>query len=514
MSRGALDTIGDARRGLAVTIRMRATLARHARCLGILAASTMALTAEAQGVRITGFSSLEYYELQPVAEDSVPVSQTIGSSTIRDSPAGPVSCGEAQSECYYFKSLDRQHTLPLIQDIEATGWGLGTGISAYVHVRARGSLGGVNDLYPRENDHFDALAAYLELARSAFVARAGRQWLTSQLGLNNFDGASVDYRAGDRFSFLGYGGWSLIQGLSEPPTSSALAAADLLPPDSRGVLLGVVARYRSASGNAFSAEYQREIRTDRAGLYSERVALDGSGRLGATRLDGELQADLATGALNELSLRASHSLPFTLSGTIEGRHYTPFFPLWTIWGVFSPVGYNEARGEVRWSSIAHGLSLSADGSYRMYEDTHTGLTFLPLRDDGWHVGSTASWRPRATWLVTGAYGRDIGFGASQSSGSAALHWTPSDRGFVGVTGTAFQNIYEFSVGSGTVTGIIFDAGLRLTPDLRIAGDGAIYQHVGRDMPRVVNWSQRRASLRLEWTLGSEPGFRSGHGLAR
>ena len=457
---------------------------------------------------MTGFSSLEYYELVPIAEDSVPVLQTIGDGTIRDSPAGPVSCPGTSGSCYYFKSLSRAHTLPTIQDVEATGWGLGTGISAYVHVRARGSLGGVSDLYPRENDHFDALAAYVELDRGRFVARAGRQWLTSQLGLNNFDGGSVDLRVGDGFSVLAFGGWSLIEGLSEPPTSAALAAADLLPPDSRGLLLGTTARYRSGSGIALSAEYQREIRTDRAGLYSERIAFDASALLGAMRLDGDVQADLATGALNELSLRATHRLPWALTGTVEARHYTPFFPLWTIWGVFSPVGYNEARGEVRWSSSERTVSLSADASYRRYQDTHTGLAFLPLRDDGWHVGTSASWRPRAAWLVSGSYGRDVGFGASQSNGSAGVHWTPSERGWAGVTGTAFQSIYEFSVGSGTVTGVIADAGYRLTSDLRLAGDLAAYQHIGKDMPRVVNWSQRRASLRLEWSLGTDPGMRT------
>jgi len=509
-----MDALRGPRGLIAVTVLRRSPLTRSAGALSIAVTLTASFAAQAQGIRITGFSSVQYYELQPVAEDSIPIAQTIGSSTVRDSPVGSVSCTATQGECYYFKSLDRAHTLPVIQDIEATGWGFGTGLSAYVHVRARGSLGGVDDLYPRENDHFDALAAYLELDRDAFVARAGRQWLTSQLGLNNFDGASIDYRLGQRFSVLGYGGWSLIEGLSEPPTSAALAAADLLPPDSRGVLVGVLARFRSASGNALSAEYQREIRTDRAGLYSERVALDGSARLGATRVDAQLQADLATGALNELSARAAHALPFSLTGTIEARHYTPFFPLWTIWGVFSPVGYNEARGELRWNSSDQLFSLSGDGSYRRYEDTHAGLAFLPLRDDGWHVGGSASWRPRASWLVSGSYGRDIGFGASQSDGSAGVHWSPGERGSLGVTGTAFQNIYEFSVGSGTVTGLIVDGGLRLTPDVRLAGDVAVYQHVGKDEPRVVNWSQRRASVRLEWTLGRDPGVRMARTSAR
>ena len=79
-------------------------------------------------------------------------------------------------------------------------------------------------------------------------------------------------------------------------------------------------------------------------------------------------------------------------------------------------------------------------------------------------------------------------------------------------GTAFQSIYEFRVGSGTVTGVIVDGGVRLSPDLRLIGDAAVYQHIGRDTPSIVDWSQRRASLRLEWTVGRDPGMVA-HGAA-
>jgi hypothetical protein len=474
--------------------------------MAFMASSIAWCVAPAQGARVTGSSSVRYFELLPLAQDSVPVTRTIGSGSVRDSPVGPVSCPATGDVCYYYKSLARTHTVPVNQDLEVTAWGLGTGVSAYVHVRARTSAGGVRDLYPRENDHFDALAAYVELDRGIVLARAGRQWLTSRLGLANFDGASVALHPRPRFTIQAYGGWSLIQGLSEPQTSAAFAAADLLPPDERGVLLGLMARFRTGSRASVAADYQRDIRTDRAGLFSERAAVDGTLRVGSALIDAALQADLATGAFNDISLRASRRLPFRVDAAVEGRHYTPFFPLWTIWGAFAPVGYNEARGDARWSTLGGVLSLAADGSYRRYQSTHTGLAFLPLRDDGWHVGSTATWQPARTWAASGAYGRDIGFGASRSDGSAGLHWTPNDRGFVGVIGTAFQTIYEFRVGSGRVAGVIIDGGVRLKPDLRLIGDAAIYQHVGRDTPSVVNWSQRRGSLRLEWTLGRDPGM--------
>jgi hypothetical protein len=34
------------------------------------------------------------------------------------------------------------------------------------------------------------------------------------------------------------------------------------------------------------------------------------------------------------------------SATIGARHYRPFFDLWTVWGVFSPVPYNGVSGSV------------------------------------------------------------------------------------------------------------------------------------------------------------------------
>ena len=82
----------------------------------------------------------------------------------------------------------------------------------------------------------------------------------------------------------------------------------------------------------------------------------------------------------------------------------------------------------RWHSLDESVSLSAAGSYRRYQDTHTGLAFLPLRDDGWHVEGSGGVATTPAWTASGTYGRDIGFGASRSDGSAGLHWTPNERG--------------------------------------------------------------------------------------
>ena len=125
---------------------------------------------------------------------------------MRQSPVGIVGCPEGHTHCYFYRSAERTHTVPLTQDVEVTGWGFGQGVSVYAHVRARAHLVGETELWTRENDHFTTLAAYAEVDRDRWTARAGRQWLTSQLGVNNFDGASLALRPRQDLTIEGYAG--------------------------------------------------------------------------------------------------------------------------------------------------------------------------------------------------------------------------------------------------------------------------------------------------------------------
>jgi hypothetical protein len=479
-------------------------LAAHAL---LIFAVMLARDASAQGVRITGSTLATYVELRPVVEDSIADSLATGLGSVRQSAVGLVSCPEGQKSCYFYRSLERTHTVPLAQDIELTGWGLGEGVSVYAHVRARANAGGVEELWTREDDRFTALAAYVELERERWSARAGRQWLTSQLGVANFDGASATFEPRRRLVLEGYVGASLIQGLSEPLTSSALAAADVLPPDVGGFLVGAKTRWRPMPTFAVSAEYRRELRRDRAGLYSERVALDGVLLAGQTSLTADLQTDLATRAVNEARLRASRSLRGGIDAGIEAVHSSPFFPLWTIWGVFSPVGYDELRADGRWHSTDDALSFALSGGYRRYGDTHTGVGFLPLRDDGWTAIASGRWQLRQGVEINGSYRRDIGFGASKSDGNAGVRWQREDGAWLGATGSVLQNIFEFRVASGYVAGAALDAALPLTPEIRLAGQIGLYRQIAARTPATtVNWSQRRAYLRLDWAIGGDPGI--------
>jgi hypothetical protein len=460
----------------------------------------------AQGVRWTATSVANYVDLRPVAPDSIPDSLTTGTSLVRESGLGLVSCPAGHTQCYFYRSLDRTHTIPFTQDLTGTAWGFGQGVSAYVHLRAATNLGGESQLWTGEEEHLNALAAYLEIDRDRWFARAGRQWITSQLGLNNFDGASLGLRPWRGVIVEGYGGRALVQGLSQPYTSGELSAADNLSPDDGGLVFGVTAAWRPSPANAVNAEYQRVIRSDRAGFYSDRLSVDGVWAVRGTALALNTQFDLATTAVNEFIVRASRSLTSQAGGSVAYVHSTPFFPLWTIWGVFAPVGFNEARADGRWQSQDGHWWFTLGGGYRKYQDTHTGVGFLPLRDNGWTLLGTGTWRVRSAFEIDGSYRRDIGPGASKSDGGVTARWTRTDGAWIGVTGSATQNIFEYRLANGYLLGGTVSGELPLTTALRFAGQIGAYRQIASNTPSTtVNWTQRRGLIRLEWLVGGDPG---------
>lgn len=481
-----------------------------------LAAATLAsgvgvTPATAQGIRIAGTTWLQSIDLRPLRQDSVLASQVSGTGGARRTAAGQlVQCPEAAAYCYFATSGARETTNPLLQDLSIAAWGLGEGISAHAHLRARASVGGESALWPRLDDNFDALEAYVQVDRRLGRARLGRLWATSGLGAYNFDGGALMLRRGAH-SIEAFGGRALVQGLNEPYTSAEIGAVDDLPPEDDGYLVGVRLRVRPSDLSAVSAVYQRVIAADRSSLYSERVALDGMTRLLGIALDGSVTYDVAGGILNEARLRAARRLLLGFDGAVEGRRHRPFFELWTIWGAFAPVGFDEGRAELSWRPGKERLQLTAHGAYRTYADDASGLSYLPLRSDGWRAGVEATWLASEQLAASANYATDIGFGASRTDVSGGVRWTPTERLSLGATVTGFQSIYEFRVGTGRVVGGVINGAVRVTPDLRVAFDGGIYRHRLTDDAPGTDWSQRRASLRLEWAVGSEPGMSGGSG---
>ena len=481
----------------------------------LCAAALLARTLTGQGVVIAGASSAQYIELRPLVLDSVALSATDSAwGPYRSTSTGVLArCVPGQPYCTYFRSGPQAGLTAMMQDLDITAWGFGQGLSFRSELRGR-TAAGDGELWPQASQRFDAISVYIEAVRGFGRARVGRQWVTSPLGLYNFDGA--DYTS-PRFHGLSaevYGGSSLITGLNRPTDQDALAPVEDLPPTSRGILIGAAAQYRPSASGALKVQYQREIRADRTSLYSERIAATTEFGLGPTTWTGQLTHDLATGESNELSASVRAPVLRLFNAALTARHYLPFFDLWTIWGAFSPVGFNEFAGDLRWGASNGMLSLGASGAYRSYENAHTGLTTLPLRSDGWRLGASAMVHPVSAFTIDGRYHIDVGFGASGSDGDLALQWAPSDRYSLAVHGTAFQTIDEFQVGEGRVYGGGGEGAVQLIPAVRLVGDVFVYRHNAHDQPQMVDWNQTRASIRLEWSIGREPGWEGAIGKAR
>jgi hypothetical protein len=439
---------------------------RRAVFLGAAALLGVAGSAHAQAIKIDGVTTARYIELRPITTQ-----QTIG-------------------------------MIPLTQDLTVNAWGFGTGVRFFGEFRARASAGDNPEIWPQADDPFDVLAAYVEVDRSRFRARAGRQWKTSALGFYNFDGASLLVRASRSVTAELYGGWSLLAGESDNIAHSAIDAIEPYAPDLSRNLIGGEVKLRFAPRASVTALYQREITTDRSALHSERAAVDGTLRAGRLNIDGGVEGDVANEVINEARLRIGLPLSSHFTTTLEARKYRPYFELWTIWGAFNPIGFSEVLGTAQWQ--AGNAMLRAGGGLRRYGDDNGGVEFDRLRDDGWRVLADASWLPVPLVTLNGSYRADIGFGASRSQGDVGARINLNQSSYIGASLLAFQMINELQIRDGTVYGLGTDARFGLPRHTHVGWSFAIYRHDNAQPATETDWSQLRGAMFVEWTLGSNP----------
>jgi hypothetical protein len=488
--------------------------------LASLASLTVALVAgpapaAAQAVRIAGSTSIRYVEVRPLERDSLLAGEVAGEGLLRQMADGRVlRCIPGEAFCRDVRPGAAVSALPVIQDLEVSAWGFGEGVRGFAQLRGRSVWSGSSDLWPQSGDAFDLLAAYAELERARFRLRAGRQWQVSGLGFYNFDGVAAAVRPAPAAWLEAYAGRSLMRGLNEPRTGGALAAIETLAPPEPGVLAGVQARYRPGARLALGATYQVDFRADGRGVYSELATADGSLRLGGGAVEGSVEADLAAGGINEARLRA-RSAP--LAATVlhaEVRRYRPYFELWTIWGAFSPVGFDEARGGAAWSGDRGRLLVRGEASYRSYGDAAAAdaAAAADFRTAGWGAGTTVSWAPRLGWRLEGAWRVETGFGAARREAHAGVVRRLGTAGTLAVHALAFQRAYEFRLEEGTVLGAGAEASLRLSDRARATGGFSAYHHPGA-RAAAVDWNQRRGHLRVQWLVGPEPGHGGAAGAA-
>jgi hypothetical protein len=416
-------------------------------------------------------------------------------------PVAPLAGGCVEAEPCYLP-LGEQVSMIGTQDVSLTAWGFGVeGLSATTYLRGRTGFGS-DFVWPRSEDHFDALLAYVQWIRNGWTVRLGRQEVRSGLGFSSFDGGSAGVRLGS-FELEGYGGRSLARGLRDPAYQALEGIEDFLP-DKNVYLFGGAAhaRFRMASA---TLRYQRELLADRSGLAAERASFDGTATLPRVRLTGGIDWDFGRQTFGKGHLTAS--APFGGGRwmlALSGQRYMPYFSLSTIWGFFEPVAYHEVMGRLSWSALSS-LGLWVSGGWRKYGDTETTVILEPLEDTGWRADAGAAWSVASAWTVDGNYRLEWGPGGFLSSGDGALRWSPSDRYSVALTGTTFQQIEEYRLGDGRAygAGLTFDAGL--TRRISLSGGGSLIRHTVEGDGVESPWNQARGWSTLRITLGRDAG---------
>lgn len=469
--------------------------------LAVLLALPPALSA--QDFRGWVGTTVQAVELRPLGLDTVPRSELEQDASGRFTYQGRRVTCPLEDLCTTYAPAAEDVTFAATQDVGLTAWGFGVqGLSFTTLLRGRARAGG-DLVWPRSDDEFDALVAYVQLRRGPIRIRLGRQEIRSGLGFPAFDGASVAASRGS-FELELYGGRSLARGFREP-TNQVISALEDFVIDESARLFGASARVRLLS-TALTARYQREILSDRSSLLSERASFDFVSILPTARITGSLDYDFGFQRVGKSHLTvAVPAAEGKLLVEASGRRYVPYFDLSTIWGFFEPVAYSELELRTGWSPTRT-LGVWVSGGYRTYEDAGATVILEPLTDDGWRAGAGVhyQWSPR--WSLDGRYDLEWGPGGFLNSGDVTARFAPSERLSVGLSASTFQQIEEFLVGEGRAFGAGASFDLAVTDRISLAGGASILRHRDGGTARRSPWNQSRGWTSLRIGIGGDPGL--------
>ncbi|MGD8495634.1 MAG: hypothetical protein PVF05_05545 [Gemmatimonadales bacterium] len=455
----------------------------------------------AQGYRAEVSVGANYLEARPILRDSLPEGDVPGDGLRRRLVDGTVvTCAEADY-CRWYSAGAVTSVGVMTQEVAVTGWSGVQGLSA--HVRLRGRYG-TDDFWPQSAEDFELVSGYVDYDRGPFRVRLGRLFRRDGLGYYNFDGGSFLWRKWAPLWIEAYGGWGLARGLNFPRSGDLMSRADPLAPDDRGFIFGAAAGVRAGGLGAARISYQREIRTDRLALYGERVALDARAFVGPVIVEGSTEYDLSYRDFNEARLRLAAPLISRLSMTVEARHHAPFFELWTIWGAFNPVGFDELALSASWAEPSLGLDFSAGGAHRVYGETDAGPADSGIRDDGWRTFASVDWR-RGAWFASAGYRGERGFGAAHLGADIRLGRYFDEGTFLSARGSTSQTFGEFRLNEQRISSVGVDGAVRIEGALSLNAGVAIYRVRAEERPSDGDWTQTRAYGALSYQFGTDTG---------
>lgn len=472
---------------------------RRSLWVGTLLLVFFAAPSAGQGIRGEVRVSTGVLEARPLVRDSMPDAEVPGSGLRRRLDDGTVVTCIQGDFCRWFRADQVEDIVVTTQEFLATGWTGVQGLSTKVHLRGRY---GSDDFWPQSTQEFEAVSAFADFDRSEYRIRAGRLFRTDGLGYYNFDGASFLWRGWSPLWVEVYGGWGLPRGLNVPRSGDLVSRADPLATDDRGLVFGAEAGGRIGRIASGRVSYQREIRTDRLGLFSERLAFDARAFFDRAVFEVSGEYDWTFEQFNEVRLRLSTPIASRLEVVAEARRHKPFFELWTIWGAFSPVGFDEGRLTLAWSESNLGLGLQVGGAYRDYDEADAGPANSQIRDDGWRAFANVDLR-RGEWFASGGYRAEAGFGAARFGGDFRAGRFFGDDTYISLRGSRTQTFGEFRLNEQLVSGIGVDGAIRLGEFSLNAG--AALNRIESEERTDGDWTQTRFYSSLSYRFGLEPG---------
>lgn len=484
---------------------MRRTFVLGAVVVGGLLTLTAPLHAQGYQVRLdTWWMSYAYrgYQLDSVLSSDV----TQGANGGLEYNGFAVSCGAGAAYCTYFPPKDAQRGNPFVSTLDAALWGLGIpGLSFRVKGRVSTDLSSVRT-WPGTKPTAELLEGYGEYKNRWLTVIGGRFHEQSRLGWTGVDGAKVGVYLFDRkLELLGYGGWGLVQGAPLPVTSQYINPLDQYQPLDRGYVLGGGLGWQLGTFRG-TWVYQREPDgSPQHYLFSERTALDASWQpVREIGIHGGAQYNIAVGEWGTADVTINYRSSNRFMGTSVGwRRYRPYFPLWTIWEAFSPVGYDAG-----WASLylypARGLELRGRGEVFGYEDTKTLTPNASVADGGWRWTIGAGYNGVRGWRFDGNYYVNKSVGASSLGWDVRATWLPMPKLYVTADGGYLNRPLEYRYNDART----WNAGLRLdwrmNNGIRAMVEGRYYNEDRRrpDAAAIDNWEQIRVNAGLTLYFGS------------
>jgi hypothetical protein len=465
-----------------------------------------AVPTHGQGYRVridTRYQSVAYRGVQ--LDSILAADAVVGAEGGWETPDGFAAyCPTGDLYCTYYSAGGRRRGNPFVASVDGRIWGLGvTGLSVVGKARLGWDISNPDE-WSGVDPALQLVEGYAEYDRRSLTVQLGRTHVLTRLGYWGFDGGLADVRLlGDKLLVQGYGGWGLARGVALPVTSSALNPLDDLQPRDRQILWGAGLGW-SQRGVDAKVIYQRQISPESDNIVGEFAALDATIRPSAGfTVAGGVDYDVASGDWGTADLAATITSPRGgLAVTVGGKRYRPYFPLWTIWGAFSPVGYSAGYGSVSFAPMS-GLQLWTRGEAYGYEDTEVESPTGGVETDGWRWTLGGAYKWTAGLTLQAAYYIDKGPGSRSLGFDFVTTWQPMTPVYVTGSVRRLQRPLEFRFNDVDLWSYGLRLDYRTIRGIRFNGELRYYDEK-RDRPDAgaFSWDQFRLNLGATVSFGS------------